>query len=226
MLGFAGPRAANAKALPHVEVGGFAASAPAPFPLLEHAPPPSAESADSVEALCAAFLARARPEVERARKEMEDGRRFPDGDLRATCEPTTFFEEDGVSAFLLERNGANEASGRLGVTYDGKAWTLAHELWRSGDYDPCPHEGSGWKVTSVQLEGTPGGRRTLVARVHRWEKVYDEFSAGEPGASTRTLEEVRCVLGPSGPSCTAREIARRKGTESLSDLESVPPLPW
>jgi len=232
VFGIAGPAKRADPSVPRVMVGGFDAPPPTgvPAPKRVHSAPAAFASASEI---CEKWLA---PLKDKYAQYM-DGGVNPSGLPWEPPEPSCSFSEEtenNVGLVTFSHSDLEAAFGDIGVTYGGKTYALGEHFAYRSHFDPgCTGYGGGSVADRKVVAGDPP---KAIFQIYSFEvanpfpRVLEDGGLGEGASGYRlmTMHEVTCTLAPSGPTCTKKEIASKRGDYQDSSVatKTAPPLPW
>ena len=132
---------------------------------------------------------------------------------------------------LFARTDLRESYRELGIERGGRLFLLQRPFDQQSHFDPHCSGASGAKLHSARLEGD-----AAIFVIYGWsianpwpQALEDGGLESTGGSSERSLEEIRCVLGPAGatPACTMRILAEKRDDAPDPSVSDGPaPLPW
>jgi hypothetical protein len=230
VFGTAGSAKRDAPAIPRVVVGSL--DAPSSVPIDAGAPPSrKITSMKSPHAFCREWLD---PRKDAYEATVDAGTGFsPWEPPPPSCDFVELRSEQNVRLLALHRSDLEYASSELAVSYGEWTYLLGHGITRDYHFDPGCSGRSGGSLEETKIEkGSPPVATFLLYSYevnNPWPTFLEDGGWETNGGFRReAMDELRCVLEPSGPSCSMRGIAERSGdyNSKIATGASVPPLPW
>ena len=236
VFGVAGGAKRASASVPHVQIGSLDAQPAA----AAGAVPPRKRADTTVKVLPAGEV---EPDLECGswtapltfqRAQLLDGglpSSFPWEPPEPSCDFAIKATRGDIKLVLFSRTDLRESYHELGIERGGRLFLVQRPFDEQSHFDPHCSGSDGAKLQSARIEGDAAIFLIYAwAVANPWPQALDDGSVETTRGSTeRSLEEIRCLLGPAGatPACTAKILAEKRDDTADPTASSGPaPLPW